>query len=95
MAKIPDVVRFQALSNKDRILLTYDDHSRYLVGSIEAMELIDEIQKLQFAFCKLDNPHTTQIEEKERSTTLLSCLREIRNQVENDLESLLLLKGEL
>jgi len=95
MAKIPDVIRFQELSDKDRILLTYNDHSRYLAGSIEAMELVDEIRDLDETLLNIIRPDEPIDYEMGRSSTLISALKEIRNRRESQLEDLKLERGLL
>lgn len=95
MSVIPTVVRFEALSNNDRILCTYRDHSRYLEGSIKVMELVDEIRNIEVETLNLINPETPVDYEMDRSTTLISALKEIRNRREAQLEDLKLERGLL
>jgi len=91
----PTVVRFQELNNKDRILLTYRDGSRYLEGSVQAMELIDEIEKSYLAYRNLVRPESQGAIDIDRSCTLITALQQVRDYNDNRLESALLERGEL
>ena len=95
MAKTPSAVRFQELSNKDRILLTYTDHSRYLDGSVQAMELIDEIHELNRQLRERSHLEHMHHADMDRSCILIGVLQLHKMSLERDLESEQLDAGEL
>jgi hypothetical protein len=95
MAKIPDVVRFQELSTKDRILCTYSDGSRNLDSSVKVMDLVDEITVLERKFITLTHRKKPRPLLMERSLMLVMILQGVRDAIEEDYESELLKRGKL
>ena len=95
MATSEDVVRFQELSNKDRILLTMADHTRYLQGSVMAMELVDKIRELEQESLEVCGLNAYRDDPLSRSTTLLSALRSYHDILAADLLAMREAKGLL
>jgi hypothetical protein len=95
MATSEDVIRFQELSNKDRILLTMADHTRYLQGSVMAMELVDKIRGLEQESLELCGLNAYRDDPLSRSTTLLTALRSYHDILAADLLALRESKGLL
>jgi len=95
MATTPDVIRFQELSNKDRILCTTRDHTRYLRGSVEVMELVDEIHAIDKDLCELAGQPSLHTEDLDRSCILIDALRKHRNLRESLRDEILVARGIL
>ena len=76
MATSEDVIKFQELSNNDRILCTTRDHTRDLQRSVQAMELVDEIRKIHVELLEASGLVVAKNEDLTRSEMLVSILRE-------------------
>jgi hypothetical protein len=75
MATSEDVIKFQDLSNNDRILCTTRDHTRDLQRSVQAMELVDEIRKVHVELMEASGLVVAKNEDLTRSEMLVSILR--------------------
>ena len=76
MATSEDIIRFQELSNNDRILCTTRDHTRDLQRSVQAMELVDEIRRVHVELLESSGLVVVKNEDLTRSEILISILRE-------------------
>ena len=95
MATSEDITKFQELSNKDRILCTTRDHTRYLQGSNLVMELVDVIHEINLAKQHLSGLDALASPDMDRSCILVVALRDYRNRIEAELESQQLAMGVL
>jgi len=93
MATSADVIKFQELSNNDRILCTTKDHTRDLWRSVQAMELVDEIRKIEQETLELAGLDARRDEPLSRSTILISALRGYKEQIADDLLAMRMGKG--
>lgn len=92
MATNEDVIKFQELSNKDRILCTTRDHTRDLQKSVMVMELVDQIRRIEQEHLDLAGLDSRSNEPLSRSTILLSALWAYKAILEQELEDYRVLK---
>jgi len=86
MATSEDVIKFQALSNKDRIICTTRGHTRHLAVSVQAMKLVDEISDIRLKLVGLSQMEQLTDEQYTHASVLLGVLREYRDSLTLDLE---------
>jgi len=95
MATSEDVIKFQELSNKDRILCTTRDHTRDLQKSVMVMELVDKIRRIEQEHLDLAGLDSRKNEPLSRSTILLSALSAYKAILRLELENYRELKDRL
>ena len=89
----PCYIRFRELVNKDRILCTTREHTRDVVASVQIMEFVDEIHGIDYDIrCLVHQEHLHEID-LDRSSKLISILREYREERAGKLRMMKKMRG--